>query len=215
MRTHLFIVALLISATRLLANSSATGSPNLSAVDDQPVVLQRYGVSFKPPRGWFTPSREKIVENIEKLDRDLENLQAILATQRGSLVLATYLKEDPRGVAGMVPTINLIARPNPHREFERFRAGIEQQANSIGGVLRNHVIRTAPQEQTVGGRRVMQFVSEFELATAAGGSYNVTSTTYAIPCGEIFLQVSMNEGLPVKQAGVFDEFISSFRFDEP
>ena len=214
MRTRLFIVTILIFATRLLASSSATDSPNLSAVDEKPVVLQRYGVSFKPPRGWFTPSRDKIVENIKKLAGDTQDVQAILATHRGSIAVATYLKEDPRHVAGMVPTINVIARPNPHREFEGFRAAIEEQAKNIGGVLRNHVLKTAPAEQNVGGRRVMSFESEFTLATAAGGSYNVTSTTYAIPCGEIFLQVSMNEGLPVKQAGVFDEFIS-FRFDKP
>ena len=183
-------------------------------LESEPVVLERFGVSFRSPRGWFTPQRETMIDNIRKLDSDKENIAAILATQRGSLPLASYLKHDPRGHAGMIPTINVIGRPNPHNAFEVFRDAVAAQSRLIGATLRNYQVTTPVTERDVSGRRVVYFVAEFDLAREAGDSYRVSSTTYTIPCGEIFLQISMSEAMPVKHGAIFDQFINSFSFTE-
>jgi hypothetical protein len=183
--------------------------------EGEPVKLERYGVSFRAPKNWFVPERSKIVENIRKLDSEKEDISAILASHRGSITIATYLRHDPRGHAGMIPTINVLGRSNPHSTFEAFRKMIAASSVSVGSVLRNYVVKASPAERTLAGRRVVVFAAEYDISTAAGADYRVSSTTYAIPCGEIFLQISMSESIPAKQSQVFERFIGSFAFKEP
>ncbi len=187
------------------------------ASDDQGKVtkLQRFGVSFRPPADWFVPDRDKIADNIRKLDSEKENISAILASHRGSIALATFLKHDPRGRAEMIPTINVLGRPNPHGTFDQFRTMIAASATSLGAALRNYVLKSAPADRSLGGRRVVMFAAEYDIGTAGGDTHRVASTTCAIPCGDIFLQVSMSESLPAKHSEVFQGFIESFTFEKP
>jgi hypothetical protein len=179
------------------------------------ITLERYGASFRAPSGWFVSDREKITENIKKLDSEKEDVRAILASHRGSIAIGTYLRHDPRGQTGMIPTINVIGRPNPHKTFEAFRDTIAASAGSLGSALRNYSVKSPPAEVSVGGRRAVAFTAEYDISAAGGNTSRVQGTTYAIPCGDIFLQVSMSESLPAKHAEVFDRFIKSFSFKEP
>lgn len=205
--------AVLIFTAASLARG-ARPAADKAELESKPVVLERFGVSFRGPGGWFTPDRETMIENIRKLDSSKEDVAAILATLRRSIPLATYLKHDPRGHAGMIPTINVIGRPNPHTTFEVFRDAIAAQSHSIGSTLWNYQVTTPAAERDLEGRRVVSFVAEFDLARQGGENYRVSSTTYAIPCGEIFLQISMSEAIPAKHGAIFGQFISSFRFTE-
>ena len=193
---------------------AARPAADKAELESKPVVIERFGVSFRGPRGWFTPQREAMIENIRKLDSSKEDVAAILATLRGSIQLATYLKHDQRGHAGMIPTINVIGRPNPHTTFELFRDAIAAQSRAIGSTLRNYQVTTPAAERDLAGQRGVSFVAEFDLARPGGENYRVSSTTYAIPRGEIFLQISMSEAIPVKTGAIFNEFINSFSFQE-
>lgn len=182
---------------------------------EETIKLERYGISFRAPSGWFVPEREKIVENIRKLDSEKEDIRAILASHRGSIAIATYLRHDPRGQTGMIPTINVIGRPNPHKTFEMFRDMIAASAASLGSALRNYSIKAPPAESSVAGRRAVALTAEYDISAAGGNTSRVAGTTYAIPCGDIFLQISMSESLPAKHSDIFDRFIKSFAFKEP
>lgn len=201
-------------ATVLLIQCALCDS-EAKALKEKSVNLERYGVSFRAPNGWFVSRHEKIAENIRKLDGAKEDIRSILASHHGSIVVATYSRYDPRGRAGVIPTINVLGRSNPHNTFEAFRDMIGANAHSMRSVLRNYVLKAAPTERTLAGRRVVDFTAEFEISTEKGGSYTVSSTTYAIPCGDIFLQVSMSESLPAKHSKVFEHFMGSFSFKEP
>ena len=197
--------ALSISAAALCAASAK----------EEAIELQRYGVSFRAPAGWFVPEPGKIAENLKKLDSEKENIAAFLASHRRSTVIATYLRHDPRGQTGMVPTINVLALPNPHKTFEAFRDAIAASAASLGSALRSYSVKSPPAETSVSGRRAVAFRAEYAISAANGTTSTVSGTTYAIPCGEIFLQISMSESLPAKHNDVFDSFIKSFAFKAP
>ena len=181
---------------------------------EERVTLERYGVSFRAPSGWFVADRDTTVENIRKLDGAKENIRAILASHRGSIPIATYSRHDPRGQSGAVPTINVIGRPNPHKTFETFRDTIAASAASVGSVLRDYSIKTPPAEASLAGRRAVAFAAEYDVTLAGGNTPRMAATTYAIPCGDIFLQISKSESLPPKHGDVFDRFIGSFTFKE-
>lgn len=179
------------------------------------VTLQRYGVTFRAPRGWFASEPKNMRENIRKLDATKENVPAILATDRGSTVVATYAQHDPHTQFGVVPTINVLALPNPNKTFENFRGAIVASCTSMTSLLRNSVVKVNPTERDVGGRKSVHFSIEYDLSVADGETHRVTSAIYAIPCGDAFLQVAMVEGLPATQTNVFERFIASFAFQEP
>ncbi len=179
------------------------------------VTLERYGVTFRAPANWFVPAPGKIAENIRQLDSSKEDIRAILASHRGSIEIATYLRQNPRRHSGLIPTINVLSRPNPHKTFESFQQMIAASARSIGSTLRNYVIKTAPEERMLSGRRVAFFAAEYDISTADGISERVLGMTYAIPFGEMFIQVSTSETLPEKEKDVFAGFINSFAFTEP
>ena len=203
-----FATVLLIQAAPLRAGDAKSSKENS-------VKLDRYGVSFRAPSGWFLPEHEKIAENIRKLDSEKEDIRSIMASNRGSIVVATYSRYNPRGRAGLIPTINVLGKPNPHNTLDVFRDMIEASAQSMGSVLRNDVLKVAPTQRNLNGRRVINFTAEYDLSTEEGGNYRVWSTTYAIPCRDIFLQVSMNESLPAGHSAVFERFIGSFAFKDP
>ena len=203
----------LVCLAAALSISSAT---SLGAIaKEETIELQRYGVSFRAPAGWFVPEPGKITENLKKLDSEKENIAAFLASHRRSTVIATYLRHDPRGQTGMIPTINVLALPNPHRTFEAFRDAVAASAASLGSALRSYSVKSPPAETSLSGRRAVAFRAEYEISAANGTTATMSGTTYAIPCGEMFLQISMTESLPAKHTGVFDQFIKSFAFKEP
>ncbi len=212
---HRNITKRLCFAIILLIQCAPLRDSNAKDPKDRSVKLDRLGVSFSAPKGWFVPEHEKIAENIRKFDSEKEDLPGILASHRGSIVVATYSRFDPRGHAGLIPTINVLGRPNPHSTFEAFRDMIGASAQSMGSVLRNYVLKAAPAERSLAGRRVIEFTAEYDISAAEGSSYRVWSTTYAIPCKDVFLQVSMSESLPANHRQVFERFIGSFEFREP
>ena len=209
-RTKLSVVAVVLASLwTVLCSSDAAG-----ATGDL-VTLKRYGLSFRPPSGWFAPDGGKMVENLRKLDSEKEDLRAFLASHRGSIPIATYSQHDPRGRKGIIPTINVIGRPNPHHTFEAFEAMIAASSASMGAVLRNYAVKTAPAARVIGGRRSVVFAAEYDISTAAGDTYRVVGTTCAIPCGDIFLQISTSEAVPAQHHDLFERFFASFVFEKP
>ena len=208
-------IKLLIFALAALIQSTPIWGGERTDLADKPVELARFGVVFHGPRDWYTPDPDVILDNLRKLDSEKENLREILASHGRSMVIATYLKHDPRRHQGMVPTINVLGIASSHKTFDHFRAMIAASARSIGSVLQNYVVKTEPTERILAGRRVVFFVAEYDISTRDGVTRRVSGTTYAIPCGEIFLQVSMSESLPVKHSELFASFINSFTFKKP
>lgn len=179
------------------------------------VSVGRCGASFRPPQNWFVNDPKKIEANVRRLADELEDVAAVLSSHRGSIEIASYAKHDPRGHSGLIPTINVLGRANPHKSFGPFTEMIRASSTAIGATLRNYVITTDVTERTIAGQRVLFFVAEFDLTMNNVGSFRVSSTTYAIPCGEMFLQVSMSESMPAKHGHVFASFIDPFSFKQP
>jgi hypothetical protein len=205
----------IIFAACLLCVLAPAWSRNTTDLAGKPVELTRFGVAFRGPKDWFTPDPQKLVENLRKFDIEKENLDKILTSHRGSITVATYLKHDPRGHQGVIPTINVIGRRNPDKTFDQFRQTIATSAQSMASVLQNFVVKTEPAERTLSGRRVVFFAAEYDVSIKNGGTHKVATTTYAIPCGDIFLQVSMIDTVPIKHAELFGSFIHSFTFKHP
>ncbi len=205
----------LLAAIAILVCCKTSGEAGAKASNDGPVVFERYGVSFQPPRDWFQAEPEKMRENVRKLDQAKEDIAAILASDRDSVVLGSYAQYDPRTQSGLIPTINVVARPNPNRTFDSFRDAIAASCRAMGATLRNFKVRTDAVERKVSGRAAVYFACEYDLTTAKDETYRVQSELYAIPWGNIFFQVAGIESSPAKHEATFKKLIQSFSFKEP
>lgn len=190
---------------------SAEGA-NASA-DDRRVEIAACDFSFVPPPGWVRMEQSSAIDNLtQRLDATREDLATILASHRKALDLISYVQQDPKGYRGIVPTIKVTVLPNEARDFATFKKSIDASLrNQVSDVLRNVRITREPTEISLSGRPVVDFEMQYDLSTTDGSGYRITTDAYAVPCREVFLQITMIQALPAGQRQVFDEFVSSFR----
>lgn len=179
------------------------------------ITLARCGITFSKPSNWFVAKPGMVEENIKKLDHEKESIDRILASSRGGIPLASFYKYDPRITPGVIPTINMLGMPNGTKTFDAFRSSINASSESLKSMLQNYVVKIPISERALAGQRVLWFSGEFDLSSGDGSTYKVSNTNYVLPCGKIFIQISMSEALPTTDNQAFVDFIGSFKPAQP
>ncbi len=198
---------------QLASTPYAAAKNNKDQLSDEIVKISRFGVTFQKPDSWFEPYSSIVVENIHKLDKDKEKISEILSTSNESMYIGSYYRHDPSKVAGVIPTINVLIRKSPHYDFSSFRKLIELTNQSASTVFNNYSLIKEVTETTISGKKVVYLSYEFDINTADGKKYHVNSTTYAIPFDKAFMQISMSEGVPIENSGLFSKFIKSLKIE--
>ena len=153
-----------------------------------------YGFEMQSPNNWKQANNSMLLDNLEKFEVNEENLQKIIRTNRGSLLLSSFYKYDPKTHSGLIPTIQINVRLKPDVDFEQFKMLMIQSAKGFSTVFSDFTYITAPSEIEISGVKSVYFVGKFTMKTQNGQEMKVRSRTYAIPNKNYFYQLNFTDG---------------------
>ena len=185
-----------------------------SLLTEERMTLHSLGTSFKQPKAWFNANEYQMMSHIGKLNSKKENIEQIIATHRSSLHIATFYKYNPAEYVGIIPTINILARHNPSRDFDTFFAASSKSSLSVGNIFNSYELQQLVTERMLAGKRIAYFSAEFDLNTGSSTKSHISNTTYLIPFQDTLIQVSMSEEKTDNPEPVFAEFIEAFEFTD-
>lgn len=207
---NIFSLSSLVLLLAITFGASVAADKN--QLSNEFVQMPNLGVKFKKPNGWLNPNEKAMIDNLKKIDANIENIPKILATHKGTVQLYIFHKEDPAKYPGIIPTINVLVRYNPSNDFATFMKFIKKSSDSASAVLHNWSVKKPLSEETISGKKVVSFSADFNLTTADGNTHSIRNITYSIPFAESFIQVSMSESNPPKNEKLFLKFINAFEF---
>jgi hypothetical protein len=139
-------------------------------------------------------------------------LQKILRTNRGSILLSSFYKYDPKTHPGLIPTIQINVRLKPDVDFEQFKILMIQSAKGFSTVFSDFVYIIEPVEIEISGVKSVYFVGKFTMKTQNGQEMKVRSRTYAIPNKNYFYHLNFTDGQTGEDCNEeFDALIQSIK----
>lgn len=171
---------------------------------------KQYGFSMTEPNNWIEANNSELLKNIKKFELTKEELTKFISDHKGSVLLTSYYKYDPKTHAGLIPTIQINVRVNATRSFDEFTSLMTQSANSIKQYFEDFSFDVEPMVVEVSGIKSIYFVSKFTMQTPNGGIMKVRSRTYAIPYGSYFFQINFTDGQDKEDnSNLYDELIET------
>jgi len=173
---------------------------------------KEYGFEMQYPNNWKQANNSMLLDNLEKFEVNEENLQKILRTNRGSILLSSFYKYDPKTHPGLIPTIQINVRLKPDVDFEQFKILMIQSAKGFSTVFSDFVYIIEPVEIEISGVKSVYFVGKFTMKTQNGQEMKVRSRTYAIPNKNYFYQLNFTDGQTGEDCNEeFDALIQSIK----
>jgi hypothetical protein len=151
---------------------------------------KEYEFQIQEPDNWIKTNNQEILKNLEKFKISDENLNKFLLDHKGSILLTSFYKYDPKTHAGVVPTIQVNVRAKGKNNFENFKNTIIESAKGLKKYLQDFEYIKEPSEIEIYGIKSIYFISKFSMKTQKGQLMNVRSRTYAIPYKNYFFQVN-------------------------
>jgi len=173
---------------------------------------KEYGFEMQYPNNWKQANNSMLLDNLEKFEVNEENLQKILRTNRGSILLSSFYKYDPKTHPGLIPTIQINVRLKPDVDFEQFKILMIQSAKGFSTVFSDFGYIIEPVEIEISGVKSVYFVGKFTMKTQNGQEMKVRSRTYAIPNKNYFYQLNFTDGQTGEDCNEeFDALIQSIK----
>ncbi|MCX6265239.1 MAG: hypothetical protein NTZ47_11985 [Bacteroidetes bacterium] len=173
-----------------------------------------YGFEMQSPKNWNEATNAVLMNNLAKLYNSNENLQKILQSNKGSLLLSSFYKYDPQFHPGLIPTIKINVRQKTDVDFGKFMSNITQSAKGFFTIFKDFEYLTAPTEIEISGIKSVYFIGKFTLRTQDGQEMKVRSRTYAIPRKNYFFQVNFMDGQTEEDCkDLFDSLIKTIKIN--
>ena len=167
------------------------------------------GFSIEQPKKWIKAKEGQTIENLKsniKLDEKV--VTKLLEQNKGTIQVVTYFKYPIETTAGIIPTIKVNLRSNPHKNFADFRKSIEESFISIKKVFSDFKYTSEPTESVIDGRRCLTASCIYTL-TGKGGSEKVNIVVYAIPVRDKFYQVTLMDNKDDNNTELFQKIINT------
>lgn len=167
------------------------------------------GFSIEQPKKWIKAKEGQTIENLKsniKLDEKV--VTRLLEQNKGTIQVVTYFKYPIETTAGIIPTIKVNLRSNPHKNFADFRKSIEESFISIKKVFSDFKYTSKPTESVIDGRRCLTASCIYTL-TGKGGSEKVNIVVYAIPVKDQFYQVTLMDTKDDNNTELFQKIINT------
>lgn len=187
------------------------GLTNLASC--QNVESKKYAFSMQDPKGWHSIDKKGLNSNLKKFEFTEAEIEQLLKEQNANILIAAYYKYDPKITPGIIPTIQINARPNRTRDFEAFKLAIIRSIDSFKKSLDEFNLIEEPREVIVGGVRAILVHGTFVMKTPDGRKFSVRSRTYSVPQSGNFVQMNFTDN-PDKEdcTAEFDELIKTIEF---
>lgn len=210
MKTTFLVVSLFLSAySAHAAGSSIDGS----VLDETRVVISDLGLSFLPIAKWNLVGEQALVRNLNRYDFRPTELRRILSTHAGSRTLASFMRDNPKTTAGIIPTVNVIAIPAKDTSAEAVLAAANVTLAMLRQAVKNLNVTQPLEAVTLSGHRAYRFKVEYELATAVGVTYRIQCETYVVPRNGALVQISMSDEIPAEEEETFSAFILGVKIE--
>ncbi len=155
---------------------------------------KEYGFEIQEPKNWIEANNKELLKNLEKFEITDESLKKLIDDNKGSLLLNSFYKYNPKTHPGIIPTIQINVRQKNGNDFEGFKYAIIQSAKGFKKYFEDFEYITEPTEIEISGIKCVFFVGKFTMNTQGGSELKVRSRTYAIPYKDYFFQVNFTDG---------------------
>jgi hypothetical protein len=157
-------------------------------------VNKEYEFEIQEPENWIEASNKVLLKNLEKFEVNEENLNKLIADNKGSVLLTSFYKYDPKTHAGIIPTIQINVRSKGKSNFEQFKSAMAQSANGFKKYFEDFEFIQEITEIEISGIKCVYFIGKFTMKTQNGQVMKVRSRTYAIPYKNYFFQLNFTDG---------------------
>ena len=165
---------------------------------------KQYGFSMTEPDNWIEADNSELLRNLEKFELNEDNLTKFISDRKGSVLLTSYYKYNPKTYAGLIPTIQVNVRTNLTRDFNEFTSLITQSANSFKQYFEDFSFEIEPMVVEISGIDSIYFVGKFTMKGQNGELIKVRSRTYAVPYGNYFFQLNFTDGQEEDSSELFE-----------
>jgi hypothetical protein len=173
---------------------------------------KQYGFSIDKPIGWIEADNKELLRNLDKFELTEENLTKFINDHKGSILLTSYYKYNPKTHAGLIPTIQFNVRVNGARNFNEFKNVMTQSANSFKNHFEDFEFAVTPTVVEISGVKAIYFVGKFSMQMHNGILMKVRSRTYAVPYGSYFFQLNFTDGQDKEDnSELFDSLIKTIK----
>ena len=155
---------------------------------------KQYKFAIDEPMNWIQTTNAELLKNLEKMELNDENLTKMITDNKGSILLASFTKYDPKKKAGLIPTIQINVRNKGNSNFEQFKNGMQASAESFKNMFTDFVFEKNLTEIEIDGVKSVCFIGKFTMNTKNGTEMKVRSRTYAIPYKNYFFQINFTDG---------------------
>ncbi len=155
---------------------------------------KEYGFEIQEPKSWIEANNKELLKNLEKFEVSDENLIKLISDNKGSLLLSSFYKYNPKTHSGIIPTIQINVRQKNGNDFDQFKNMIVQSAKGLKKYFEDFEYISEPTEIKISGIRCVYFVGKFTMKSQNGNELKVRSRTYAIPYKNYFFQVNFTDG---------------------
>lgn len=167
------------------------------------------GFSIEQPSKWIKAKEGQTIENLKSnIKIDEKVLKELLEQNKGTIQVVSFFKYPIETTAGIIPTIKVNLRSNPHKNFADFRKSIEQSFIGIKKVFPDFKYTSEPSESVVDGKKCLTASCVYTL-TGKGGSTKVKIIVYAIPVKDQFYQVTLMDTEEDNNTELFQKTINT------
>jgi hypothetical protein len=176
---------------------------------------KEYGFSIQEPKNWIEASNKVLLKNLEKFDVSEENLMKLILDNKGSILLTSFYKYDPKTHSGVIPTIQINVRAKGKSDFEQFKNQINESTKGFKKYFQDFDFIKDITEIEISGIQSVYFIGKFTMRTQNGQEMKVRSRTYAIPYKNYFFQVNFTDGQSGEDCTKeFDELLNTIKIEK-
>ncbi len=155
---------------------------------------KQYEFKIQEPNNWIEASNKELIKNLEKFDVTEENLTKLISDNKGSILLTSFYKYNPKTHTGIIPTIQVNVRTKGNIDFTQFKNSMTESAKSFKTYFEDFEFIKNVTEIEISGIKSICFIGKFTMKTQDGQELKVRSRTYAIPYKNYFFQVNFTDG---------------------
>lgn len=177
---------------------------------------EAYGFQMEQPTQWFEASNQELINNLAKIQLSDPVLLKVLSDHKGSVLLTSFYKYNPKSHPGLIPTIQVNIRAKKDNSFEDFKNVIIESSKSFKNYFPDFKYIVEPSEIEIDGIKSVYSICEFTLESQYNQVLKVRSRTYAIPLKNYFFQVNFTDGYGTKEDSnkLFDELVETIKISK-
>ncbi|PJJ67179.1 hypothetical protein [Chryseobacterium geocarposphaerae] len=176
---------------------------------------KEFGFVIQEPKNWFESNNEFLLKNLEKFKITDENLSKLLSNKKGSILLASFHKYNPKTHNGLIPTIQVNVRLKGQGNFDQFKNSLTESVKGFKKYFQDFELINEVSEVKISGIKSIFFVGKFTMKTQNGQEMKVRSRTYAIPYKNYFFQINFTDNQTSDDCSKeFDELVNTINIGE-